>query len=122
MTFDRRGNFRVRPATCEPISVEIVARGILEKGHLTDIGEGGAGVLLDGPRGMELAGLEVELLIAFPGTHGIYTKGIVRGVRMEQNPVLGIEFVNLPMKALDAIRAYVSARGQRHSGKFRLSG
>ena len=92
-------------------------------GHLVDISEGGVGVQLDATTGSELAGLEVELLMKFPGTHGVYAKGVVRRVRAEKSPVLGIQFVDLPMKALDAIRGYIALRGQRHSaGKIRLSG
>jgi c-di-GMP-binding flagellar brake protein YcgR len=120
--FDRRDTFRVRPATTEPISVEIVSAGALEMGQLVDISEGGVGVRLQAASGSDLTGMEVELLIAFPGTHGVYIKGVVRRIRADKSPVLGIQFVNLPMKALDAIRNYVAGRGQRHSGKIRLSG
>ena len=121
MSTDRRDTFRVRPASREPIPVEIVASGSLELGQLMDISEGGAAVQLDAASA-DLAGKELELLIGFPGTHGIYAKGIVRRVRMEASPVLGIQFVNLPSKALDAIRGYIAGRGQRHSGSFKLSG
>src|SRR5215471_16208408 len=113
MTFDRRDTFRVRPATTEPIPVEIVAAGSLEMGHLVDISEGGVGVQLDAASGSDLMGQEVELLMKFPGTHGVYAKGIVRRVRADKSPVLGVQFVNLPMKALDAIRNYIAWRGQR---------
>jgi c-di-GMP-binding flagellar brake protein YcgR len=122
VTFDRRDTFRVRPATREPISVEIVAAGILEMGQLVDISEGGVGVQLEAASGSELNGMEVELLMKFPGTHGVYAKGTVRRVRADKSPVLGIQFIDLPMKALDAIRNYVAGRGQRHSGKIRLIG
>jgi hypothetical protein len=122
LTLDRRDTFRVRPATREPIPVEIVAAGILEMGQLMDISEGGVGVQLDNSSGTDLTGKEVELLIGFPGTHGVYVKGVVRRVRPDKSPVLGIQFVDLPVKALDAIRNYVAFRGQRHSGKIRLSG
>ena len=122
MTFDRRDTFRVRPATREPIPVEIVAAGSLELGQLVDISEGGVGVQLEAASGGDLMGKEVELLMGFPGTHGVYAKGVVRRVRLEKTPVLGIMFIDLPMKALDAIRGYVAGRGARHSGKFRLSG
>ena len=121
MTLDRRDTFRVRPATREPIPVEIVAAGILEMGQLVDVSEGGVGVQLDAAASTDLTGMEVELLIKFPGTHGVYMKGVVKRVRADKSPVLGIQFVNLPMKALDAIRGYVAWRGQRHSGKIRLS-
>jgi hypothetical protein len=123
VTFDRRDTFRVRPATRERISVQIVAAGILEMGEVVDISEGGVGVQLENMAGSDLSGMEVELLIKFPATHGVYMKGIVRRVRVEKSPVLGIQFVDLPTKALDAIRGYISLRGQRHSaGKIRLSG
>jgi hypothetical protein len=36
--------------------------------------------------------------------------------------VLGIQFLDLPEKTLYAIRGYVVGRGQRHSGKMRISG
>jgi hypothetical protein len=91
-------------------------------GHLVDISEGGVGVQLDARSGTDLTGLEVELLIGFPGTRGVYVKGVVRRIRADKSPVLGIMFVDPPMKALDAIRNYVAFRGQRHSGKIRLSG
>jgi hypothetical protein len=122
MSFDRRDTFRVRPAATEPIPVEVVAAGSLEMGQLVDISEGGVGVELETSAGSDLVGKEVELLIGFPGTHGVYIKGLVRRARSEGVAVLGIQFVDLPMKALDAIRNYVSGRGQRHSGKIRLSG
>ncbi len=122
MTFDRRDTFRVRPATREPIRVEIVAAGSLEMGQLVDISEGGVGVQLEAASGSDLTGKEVELLIGFPGTHGVYMKGVVKRVRPDKSPVLGIQFIDLPMKALEAIRNYVAWRGQRHSGKIRLSG
>jgi c-di-GMP-binding flagellar brake protein YcgR len=121
MSSDRRDTFRVRPASSESIPVEIVASGSLELGQLMDISEGGAAVRLEAAAA-DLAGKELELLIGFPGTHGIYVKGIVRRVRMEANPILGVQFINLPAKALDAIRGYISGRGQRHSGRFKLSG
>jgi hypothetical protein len=121
VTFDRRDTFRVRPASREPIPVEIVASGILEMGQLMDISEGGVGVQLD-TAGVDLADKEVELLIGFPGTHGVYAKGVVKRVRMDGGTVLGVQFTNLPPKALAAIRSYVSGRGERHSGRFKLSG
>jgi len=86
-----------------------------------DISEGGVGVQLD-TSGVDLSGKEVELLIGFPGTHGVYIKGVVKRVRLDVGTILGIQFVNLPPKALQAIRSYVSGRGERHSGRFKLSG
>jgi c-di-GMP-binding flagellar brake protein YcgR len=120
MSVERRDTFRVRPATREPIRVELVASGMLERGHVTDISEGGIGVLLESTASMEWIGLDVELVIRFPGTPSVLAKGVVRRVRLDGGWVLGIQFVALPTKALDAIRAYVTGRGQRHSGKFRV--
>jgi hypothetical protein len=121
VSVDRRDTFRVRPASRQPIPVEIVAAGILEMGQLMDVSEGGVGVQLE-TAGVDLAGKELELLIGFPGTHGVYVKGIVKRVRMDANPVLGIQFVNPTPKVLEAIRSYVAGRGERHSGRFKLSG
>ena len=120
MTLDRRDTFRVRPASREPIPVEIVAAGMLEMGQLTDVSEGGVGVQLE-TSGMDLSGKEIELLIGFPGTHGVYVKGVVKRV-VDGGRVLGVQFIDLPPKALQAIRSYVSGRGERHSGRFKLSG
>ncbi len=120
MAIERRDTFRVRPTSREPIRVEIVGSGMLEVGEVVDISEGGVGVHLDGITGEDFAGLELEFLIAFPGSHAIYVRGIVRTVRVESGCVLGVQFVNLPAKALDAIRGYVSGRGRRHSSNFRV--
>ena len=122
MSVERRDTFRVRPATREPIKVELVSAGMLEVGELVDVSEGGVGVKLDLPSGSEFIGVELELIIRFPGNQAAYTKGVVRTVRFDGGHVLGIQFVNLPDKALYAIRNYVVGRGQRHSGKMRISG
>jgi len=98
-----------------------VASGMLEIGHATDISEGGIGVQLEASAGKEMVGVEVELLIKFPGTSGVYSKGVVRRVRVETGHVLGVQFVNLPAKALDAIRCYIDDRGRSHSGAFRAA-
>ena len=63
---------------------------------------------------------DLELVITFPGSTGVYVRGVVRSVRAETGCVLGIQFTNLPAKALDAIRGYVTGRGRRHSGNFKV--
>ena len=95
---------------------------MLEIGHVMDISEAGVGVQLGASAGRDMVGVEVELLIVFPGTPGVYTKGVVRRVRVEIGHVLGIQFVNLPAKALEAIRCYIDDRGRRHSVTLRTSG
>ncbi len=102
MSVERRDTFRVRPATREPIKVELVSAGMLEMGELMDVSEGGVGVKLDVVSSAEFVGMEFELIIKFPGVQAA--------------------FVNLPEKTLLAIRNYVVGRGRRHSGKMRLSG
>jgi hypothetical protein len=122
MTLERRDTFRVRPATLERIKVELIASGMLEFGTVMDISEGGIGVQLETEASHDLVGKELELIIGFPGSPAIYAKGVVRRIRQDSGPIVGIQFVNLPLKALDAIRGYVTGRGQRHSGKWRVSG
>jgi hypothetical protein len=122
MSVERRDTFRVRPATREPIRVELVSAGMLEVGELVDVSEGGVGVKLDLTAGSDLVGIEFELIIKFPGNQAAYARGVVRTVRLDGGHVLGLQFVNLPDKALYAIRNYVVGRGQRHSGKMRISG
>ena len=122
MSVERRDTFRVRPATREPIKVELVSAGMLEMGELMDVSEGGVGVKLDVVSSSEFVGVEFELIIKFPGMQAAYAKGVVRSVRLDGGQVLGLQFVKLPEKTLFAIRNYVVGRGQRHSGKMRISG
>ena len=122
MSVERRDTFRVRPATREPIKVELVSAGMLEVGQLVDISEGGLGVKLELTTTTEFVGVEFELIIKFPGMPAAYAKGVVRSARIDSGHILGIQFVNLPEKTLYAIRNYVVGRGQRHSAKIRISG
>jgi len=93
---------------------------MLEVGEVVDISEGGVGVHLEGMTGDDFAHRDLELVITFPGSTGVYVRGVVRSVRAETGCVLGIQFTNLPAKALDAIRGYVTGRGRRHSGNFKV--
>jgi hypothetical protein len=80
-------------------------------------------VRLETAADVEVPGIELELLIGFPGTPGVYAKGVVRRIRRDGGGhVLGIEFIDLPAKALEAIRHYVGDRGRRHSGQLRIGG
>jgi c-di-GMP-binding flagellar brake protein YcgR len=120
--FERRDGVRVRPALRESIEVQIVAPGVLEIVRAVDISETGVSILVEGGLGAELTGTEVELVISIPASASVYTKAVVRHVRREHGLVLGIEFVALPTKSLEAIRAYVSRRVQQSAGKIRVGG
>ncbi len=78
-------------------------------------------VRLDEKAEAGLIGLEVEIVIGFPGNTSVCTKGIVRRID-EAGHVLGIQFTDLPAETLDAIRGYVARRGERPSAQFRISG
>jgi c-di-GMP-binding flagellar brake protein YcgR len=121
MTLERRDTFRVRPATREPIQVEMSGSGMLEMGHLVDISEGGMALRIEAEANSDLVGVEVELFIQFPAMHAAYTKGKIRSVRPDAGgSVLGVQFVALPAKTLDALREYVAGRGRKHSGNYRV--
>src|SRR5262245_25496600 len=120
MTVERRDTFRVRPASREAIKVELSAAGMLDVGELVDISEGGIGLRLEGPPGRELVGFEVELVIQFHGVPAAYAKGVIRSAR--QDGVIGVQFRELSSRALESIRSYVSGRGRRHSGNFKVGG
>ena len=123
MFFERRDTMRVKPSMREPIEVQFVAAKMLDLVHAVDISERGIGLRLNARLDSKMVGTEIDLVISLPGLPSFHTRGSIRRVSPTDGYVVGIKFVGLSSKGLEAIRSFMEHRTEaRSSARIRLSG
>ena len=123
MFFERRDSIRVKPSIREPIEVQFVATKVLDLVHAVDISERGVALRMNARLDAKLVGTEVDLVVSLPGLPSFHSRGSIRRVSPTDGYVVGIKFVSLSTKALEAIRSFIEHRSDaRSSARIRLSG
>ncbi|HVJ16451.1 MAG TPA: PilZ domain-containing protein [Polyangiaceae bacterium] len=123
MFFERRDSLRVKPSMREPIEVQFVAAKMLDLVHAVDVSERGIALRMNVRLDAKLIGTEVDLVISLPGLPSFHTRGAIRRFSPTDGYVVGIKFVGLTAKGLEAIRSFIEHRADaRSSARIRLSG
>jgi hypothetical protein len=123
MFFERRDSLRVKPSMREPIEVQFVAAKMLDLVHAVDISERGIALRMNVRLDPKLIGTEIDLVVSLPGLPSFHSRGLIRRFSPTDGYVVGIKFLTMSSKALEAIRAFIEHRSDaRSSARIRLSG
>lgn len=103
---------RVRPASTDPVEVQIMGQGFLDIVNARDIGLGGVGVWIPhGFTGCDTS-VPVELVLTLPSHKSFLVRGRIRHRTADdaQNEFFGIEFTNLTQKHRRVLSDYLLLR------------